>query len=307
MLIHALICPFLDLYPTSHPTCGVQFLQEVRNLLSGDVKAISRIAESNIDALNTVDLGPNRPFSVGGCELWARLSEPRFAGQVAAAVSLVEAHSNCGKAAAVAKEVIAINYGNKTGHSIKKILESPLAGKHPKLISKGTKAAAAEAAVTAAEVIAVTDLEEADRLATEFEALGGGALTMALAQEAEPGDPLCECWLAHERLCLSEDRSVNRAKIMTARTDAAAEAAEVADAEAAAAEAAAAVEAGGRRRGSCRRRGGGATKAAVDALGALAALAPKLPKEPGGGAGGMVEDAEEIPGGPCLEWGPERN
>ena len=75
-----------------------------------------------------------------------------------------------------------------------KFLESPFAGKHPKLISKGTKAA-----VTAAEAIAVVDLEEAKRLAAKFEALGGGALTMALAQEVEHGDPLRECWLAHER------------------------------------------------------------------------------------------------------------
>ena len=50
-------------------------------------------------------------------------------------------------------------------------------------------AAAAEAAVTTAETIAVADMEEANRLAAEFEALVGGALTMALAQEAEPGDP----------------------------------------------------------------------------------------------------------------------
>ena len=42
----------------------------------------------------------------------------------------------------------------------------------------------AEAAVTAAEAIAMADLEEAKRLDSEFEALGGGALTMALAQEA---------------------------------------------------------------------------------------------------------------------------
>jgi hypothetical protein len=54
--------------------------------------------------------------------------------------------------------------------------------------------------LTAAEAIAVADLEEANRLGAEFEALVGGALTMALAQEAEPGDPLRECWLAHERL-----------------------------------------------------------------------------------------------------------
>jgi hypothetical protein len=122
----------------------------------------------------------------------------------------------------VAKEVMAIKYDNTTGHSIKKFPESPFAGKHPKLISKGTKAAAAEAAVTAAEAIAVADLKETNRLAAEFEALGGAALTMALAKEAEPGDPLRECWLAHERLRVSEARSINRAELLTARTDAAA-------------------------------------------------------------------------------------
>jgi hypothetical protein len=129
-----------------------------------------RIAEFNLDALNTVDLGPKRPFSMGGCALWARLAGPRFAAQVAAVVSLVEAPSNCGKAAAVAKEVMAIKYGNTTGHSIKKFLESPFAGKHFKDISNNAKAAAAEAAVTAAEEIAVADLEETNRLAAEFEA-----------------------------------------------------------------------------------------------------------------------------------------
>jgi len=33
-------------------------------------------------------------------------------------------------------------------------------------------------------------------------------------------------------------------------------------------------------------------------------LAPELPKEPGGGAGGMAEDAEDIPGRPMLSGGP---
>jgi hypothetical protein len=140
-------------------------------------------------------------------------------------------------------EVMTIMLGNKTGLSIEKFLESPFAGKHPKPISKGTEAAAAEAAVAASEAIAVADLEETKLLAAEFEAMGGGALTMALAQEAEPGDHLRECWLAHERLRVSEARSISRAEILTARTDAAAEVAEVAAAEAAAAEAAAAVEA----------------------------------------------------------------
>jgi hypothetical protein len=139
--------------------------------------------------------------------------------------------------------------------------------------------------VTAAEAIAVADLEEAKRLAAQFEALGGGAFTMALAQEAEPGDPLRNCWLSHERLRVSEARSINRAEILTARTDTAAEVAEVAAAEAAAAEAAAAVEAvaaaeaaaavesaaaaGGRRKSRCRcawRGSGFSARAAERAL-----------------------------------------
>jgi hypothetical protein len=52
---------------------------------------------------------------------------------------------------------MAIKYINKTGNSIEKFLESPFAGKHPKSIQKGAKAAAAEAAATAAEAIAVVD------------------------------------------------------------------------------------------------------------------------------------------------------
>jgi hypothetical protein len=32
---------------------------------------------------------------------------------------------------------MAIKYGSSTGHSIKKFLESPFEGKHPKLIQKG--------------------------------------------------------------------------------------------------------------------------------------------------------------------------
>jgi len=110
----------------------------------------------------------------------------------------------------VAKVAIAIKYGNTTGNSIKKFLEAPVAGKHSKLMRKGTKAAVAGAAVTAAEAIAVADLEEAKRLAAKFEALGGGALTMALAQEAEPGGPLARvlaCTRAAPRLGCPLDQS----------------------------------------------------------------------------------------------------
>jgi hypothetical protein len=94
---------------------------------------------------------------------------------------------------------------------------------------------------------------------------------------------------------VSEARSINCAETLTARTDAAAEVAEVAAAEAAAVEAAA-VEAAAA-------AAGGAAKAAADALRARAALAPELPKEPGGGADGMAEDAEEIPGRPVFSVG----
>jgi hypothetical protein len=186
---------------------------------------------------------------------------------------------------------MAIKYGNTTGHSIKKLLESPFEGKHPNLIQKGTKAVAAVAAVTAAEAIAAADLEEAGRLADEFEAFGGGTLAMSLAQEAEPNDPLRKCWLAHGRLRVPEARLISRAEISMARTGAAAEVSEVTAAEAAAAESAA-VEAATALEAAAAAAGGVGAKGATDSLGARAAMAPKLPKEPGGGAGGMAEDAE---------------
>jgi hypothetical protein len=138
-------------------------------------------------------------LGVGECALWARLTGPQFAAEVAVAVSLVEAPENHPKATMVAKEVMAIMPDNRTGLSITKLLEAPFAGKHPKLIKKDTKAATAEAAVTAAEAIAMADLEEAKLLAAEFEAAGVGALTMALAQEAKPEGHLREGWLAHFR------------------------------------------------------------------------------------------------------------
>ena len=78
-------------------------LEEAWDLLSDDAKAILQSAESNLNALNTVDLGPKRPFSVGERALWARLAGPRFAAQVAAVVILVEAPTNHCKASTEAK------------------------------------------------------------------------------------------------------------------------------------------------------------------------------------------------------------
>jgi hypothetical protein len=80
----------------------VQILQKAWNLLSDDVKASLQRAESNLNALNTVELGAKRPFGVGECALWARLTGPQFAAQVAAAVSLVESPASHCKASTVA-------------------------------------------------------------------------------------------------------------------------------------------------------------------------------------------------------------
>jgi hypothetical protein len=78
--------------------------------------------------------------------------------------------------------------------------------------------------------------------------------------------------------------------------------AEVSAAEAAAAEAAAAVEAVAAAEAAAAvesaTAAGAAAKASADAPGAEAALTPEMLKEPGGGADGMAEDAEEIPGRP---------
>ena len=106
---------------------------------------------------------------------------------------------------------MAIRFGNRTGLSIEKFLGAPFAGKHPKLIKKGIEAAAAEAAVTAAEAAAVAGIEEAKRLAAEFEAMGGGALTMALAQRPNPKTP-CASAGSHTSgtACRSPARSTAR-------------------------------------------------------------------------------------------------
>jgi hypothetical protein len=163
------------------------------------------------------------------------------------------------------------------------------AGKHPKPIRKGTKAAATEAAVTVAEAVTVADLEETDRLAAQFEALGGGALTMAHAQEVEPRGHLRECCLAHERLRVPKARSANRAEKILVRAVVFFFFLEASGPVGAASSAETATAAGA------------AAKAAAEALGAQAALAPELPKEPCGGADGMAEDGEELPVGPSRE------
>jgi hypothetical protein len=126
----------------------------------------------------------------GDCALWARLTGPQFAAQVAAVVCLVETPANHSKASTVAKEVMAIKYINKTSRSITKFLESTFAGKHPKLIKKGTKAAAAEAAVTAAEAIAAVDLRRPTAWLLSLRPLSAVPSTWRSLRRPNPGKPL---------------------------------------------------------------------------------------------------------------------
>jgi hypothetical protein len=109
----------------SHPTGGVQALRKAVDLFSDDVKVGLPRAESNLEALRTVDLGPKRPFGVGECVLWARLAGPQFSAQVAAVVSLVEDPANHREATAAAKEVMAIKYSNKTRPPLRKLQPPP--------------------------------------------------------------------------------------------------------------------------------------------------------------------------------------
>ena len=78
----------------------------------------------------------------------------------------------------------------------------------------GTKAAAVVAAAIATEAIAVAGLAETKSQAAEFESMGGGAPTAeeaeASAKATAPGDPMHECWLARERLRMSEDSPLNQ-------------------------------------------------------------------------------------------------
>jgi hypothetical protein len=118
----------LNLYPTYHPTGGVQVLQKAWNLLSDDVKASLQSAESLLKS--------QRRLAESGS---FKLRQSSCSGQ--------GGHGHHAR--------------EQDEPFDRKFLEAPFAGKHPKLINKGTKAAAAEAAVTAAETIAVADLEEA--------------------------------------------------------------------------------------------------------------------------------------------------
>jgi len=57
---------------------GWRFFKKHGISLSDDVKTILQSAKSNLNALNTVDFGPKRPFSVGECALCAQMINSIF-------------------------------------------------------------------------------------------------------------------------------------------------------------------------------------------------------------------------------------
>jgi hypothetical protein len=115
----------------------VQVLQKAWSLLSDDVKAILRSAESSLEVLNTVDLGLKRPFGVGENALWARLTGLQFAAQVAAVVNQAEAPASHRMATTVAKEVMAIKIWQHDGPFDQKVLRDALHRQTPQAHFKG--------------------------------------------------------------------------------------------------------------------------------------------------------------------------
>ena len=210
-------------------------------------------------------------------------------------MSLGVVSKNYSKMTAVAKDVSATRYTHYTATSIANYLRSPVFGKHPKLVRKNTKAAAVEAAEIAAEAEGTACMEETKRLAAEYEAMGGGAGTEALAQAAELGDLLRERWSAHTLLRESDRRAARFGELMSVREAVATEMAATNAAVAAAATAAAARCFESRRRTRGRRQSRCRGKRATRPRRAHALEKNDLPKEPGGGAGFM--DGED------FSWG----
>jgi hypothetical protein len=146
----------------------------------------------------------------------------------------------CGELSVLAQGAAAIRLANNKALSIAKYLRLLAFDKRLKLIHMGIKATAAEAV---AEVEVAAQSGEIKRLATEFMALSGSALTVSLAQEAEPGDPLRAQWHAHSLLLEPELSATTRAEISSARGEADAAESAAVDAALAAAAAATASEA----------------------------------------------------------------
>jgi hypothetical protein len=295
--------------PDNFPRCWClgdrKALVDAWGLIPDDARALLVDADLKSAPPSTIDLGPKPLFSVAESVLLTARFGPRFCAQVAEGVSLGVVSKNYSKMTAVAKDVSATRYTHYTATSIANYLRSPVFGKHPKLVRKNTKAAAVEAAEIAAEAEGTACMEETKRLAAEYEAMGGGAGTEALAQAAELGDLLRERWSAHTLLRESDRRAARFGELMSVREAVATEmaatnAAVAAAATAAAAEAAAASKAAAAHEAAAKAAAAANERRALD----VRTLSKKMTCRKSPAAARDSWTARTFPGVRCLEWGP---
>ena len=98
-----------------------------------EVRCLLFKAESKIDALNSINLGNIRTYTVGEAVLWASFGGVSYASQVAKVVS-GEAPTTrfVSRIASLFKDAKAISFGHITPISINKFLLSPVFGPRPR-------------------------------------------------------------------------------------------------------------------------------------------------------------------------------
>ena len=176
-------------------------------------------AESKSGALNSINLGLARKFTVAEAVLWASFGGVMFAAQVAT-VACPEAPSKqfLKKVSLVFKESKAIRFGHSTPLSITNFLASDVFSPRPRLLKKGTAAAVAEAAAAAATEHAAATLADLQKKASLYDAaLRDDAGARDRARRAQSDDPLRQGMIARARLDESERRQEQFREVLELR------------------------------------------------------------------------------------------
>ena len=96
-----------------------------------------------------ISVGTERICTAAEAVLWGALFGPRYTAYVAGVVCSGQGPVNYERIARLAKNVRAIRLAKVTATSLEVFLLSPVFGKRPKLVRKGTAVALAEAAAAA--------------------------------------------------------------------------------------------------------------------------------------------------------------
>ena len=138
-----------------------------------------------------ISLGTERVYTVAEALLWGALFSPSYTAYVAGVVCSRQGPVDHGIIARLAKEARAIRLAHVTATSLKAFLLSPVFGKRPKLVRKGTAAVLAEAAAAAlAEHQAARRVNHEVAPAAFDKALELDPLAEGRAKGAAAGDPL---------------------------------------------------------------------------------------------------------------------